>query len=398
MNVVLLEHPGFVGSQSMNRFAAMLHEGLQARGHRVQRRTAPARVRALVGGRLAKWAGYLDQYLLYPPLLRAQAARDPVDTLYVFCDQALGPWVPALASRPHVVHVHDLLALRSARGMHPENPTAWTGRLYQRFIRRGFRRARHFIAVSSQSLADLHRFGGVSPVTAEVVHNGMNQAFRRIDPDTARRTLEAAGLPAGPRGMLLHVSRANWYKNLPGLVRLYAAYGARVASPLPLWLVGVSPAAVPEGLLRSLPSGARLEFVRNLGTAELNAAYAAARAFVFPSLYEGFGWPIIEAQACGCPVLTTDAAPMNEIGGPEARYLPRLEAGTDPQAWAEQGAAALAALAAIDGVEREALAARAAAWAARFTPDAALEGYLRVYRRVLELELPQPHPAAAKVN
>lgn len=399
MNIVLFEHPAFIDSQSMPRFARALRQGLEQRGHRVEVRTAGARLRARLGRPpLAKWAGYADQYLLYAPVLRAQAAADPADTLYVFCDQALGPWVPALASRPHVVHVHDLLALRSALGLHPENPTAWSGRLYQRFIRRGFRRGRHFIAVSGQSLADLRAFGGVAPVTAEVVHNGMNQPFVRLDLEQACQRLRAAGLPVEPQGMLLHVSGGTWYKNVAGLVRLYSRYCEQVAEPLPLWLVGVPPSTVPEALMRALPARARLEFVRGLSTAELNAAYAAARTFVFPSLYEGFGWPIVEAQACGCPVLTTDAPPMNEIGGPMARYLPRLGAHIEPDAWARHGAALLAELAALEGPARERVAQRARAWAERFTQDAAIDGYLRVYQRVLDLERPCLPAAAGAVH
>jgi len=87
---------------------------------------------------------------------------------------ALGPWVPVVRDRPHVVHVHDLLALRSALGEIPENPTSITGRIYQRYIRRGFQKARHFVSISRKTQADLHRVGGVSAITSEVVYNGLN--------------------------------------------------------------------------------------------------------------------------------------------------------------------------------------------------------------------------------
>ena len=111
-------------------------------------------------GRLAKWAGYVDQYLLFPRALRRAMRHDAAGTLYVFCDQALGPWLPAVLPRPHVVHCHDLLALRSALGDIAEHATSPTGRVYQRYIRRGFRRARHFISISERSRDDLHRHGG----------------------------------------------------------------------------------------------------------------------------------------------------------------------------------------------------------------------------------------------
>ena len=158
MNIVLLTHPEFVGFRSQDRFADMLLRAFTARGHRVELRRPEARVRHVVPPRWAKWAGYVDQYLLFPKALTLAARRDPLETLYVFCDQALGPWMPALADRPHVVHCHDLLALRCALGEWPENPVSATGRLYQRYIRHGLRSAKHFISISHRTREDLHVF------------------------------------------------------------------------------------------------------------------------------------------------------------------------------------------------------------------------------------------------
>jgi len=152
-------------------------------------------------GRLSKWAGYVDQYLLFPMWVRKALVGVPQDTLFVFCDQALGPWVPLVKNRPHVVHVHDMLALRSALGDVPENPTSATGRIYQRYIRRGFRRARHFISISGKTRDDLHRFGGISPVTSEIVYNGLNYPFAPLAFEDSERTLRNVGLTAPPAGL-----------------------------------------------------------------------------------------------------------------------------------------------------------------------------------------------------
>src|ERR1700692_2715089 len=175
MDFVLFCHPSFLASQSMPRFAQMLKDSYAARGHRVELWSPrPLIFKRFPRGLLSKWAGYVDQYILFPIWARKAVKRVPSGALFVFCDQALGPWVPLVKDRPHVVHVHDLLALRSALGDIPANPTSATGRLYQRYIRRGFRQARHFISVSKQTLTDLNRFGGVKAVTSEVVFNGMN--------------------------------------------------------------------------------------------------------------------------------------------------------------------------------------------------------------------------------
>jgi len=390
MNLVLFSHPAFLGSQSMPRFARMLESAYVSRGHRVQVWSPVARFRKIwPTGPMAKWAGYIDQYLVFPAWVRAQLKRQPGDTLYVFCDQALGPWVPLVRDRSHVVHVHDLLALSSALGEVPQNPTSWTGRLYQRYIRRGFRQARHFISISGKTQADLHRLGGVQPVSSDVVYNGLNFAFVPMPPGAAADTLAKAGLPPVPDGMLLHLGGGQWYKNLEGVVRLYIEYAKSQAAPLPLWCITAHPGERVKALLAEVPPQGRVEFLSGLGQEALQAAYSRASAFLFPSLAEGFGWPIIEAQACGCPVVTTDAPPMNEIGGPAAVYLPLLRGPQDLQAWAEAGAARLNTLLAAPEGERQQRRAAGIAHAAGFTGDAAIESYLEIYARVMRAGSPR---------
>jgi hypothetical protein len=180
MNIVLFSHPMFMQSQSMPRFTRMLEEAYIVRGHNVQVWSPQPKFHKIFSqGKLSKWAGYIDQYLLFPYWVRTQLKHQSIDTLYVFCDQALGPWVPLVKNIPHVVHAHDLLALRSALGDIPENPTSWTGKLYQRYIRHGFKQAQHFISVSNKTREDLLRFGQVKPLTSEVVYNGLNYPYNQ---------------------------------------------------------------------------------------------------------------------------------------------------------------------------------------------------------------------------
>jgi glycosyltransferase involved in cell wall biosynthesis len=384
MKVVLFAHPTFLRSQSMPRFAKMLHDGYQARGHQVQVWAPQARVYHWVpDGRLSKWAGYVDQYLLFPLWVLRKSRQQPKDTLYAFTDQALGPWVPLVKYKPHVVHVHDLLALRSALGNVPENRTGITGRIYQRYIRHGFRQAKHFISISKHTQAELQRFGEPQAITSAVVYNGLNYPYAPMSDSQARSCLDQAGLPAAAHGMLLHVSGNAWYKNVAGVIRLYAHYARNQAHPLPLWLIGDMGKGNLQQALAEVPSQGQVLFFKGLSNQALQACYSQARVFLLPSLAEGFGWPLIEAQACGCPVITTDAAPMTEVAGPGARYLPRLKTGDDVQAWAAHGAAVLNALLALPSEEALQLREQCAAWPARFDADKAIEGYLDVYREVL---------------
>jgi glycosyltransferase involved in cell wall biosynthesis len=292
--------------------------------------------------------------------------------------------VPHVLPRPVVVHTHDLLALRSALGEIPENPTGWSGRLYQRYIRRGFSQAQHFICISKRTRSDLLRLSSVAPHSAAVVYNGMNQRFVPMPRAEACRVLAAHGLTAPPSGWLLHLSGGQWYKNVAGVIRLYAHFAREHDSPPPLWLVGVKPTEAVPAAMAELPPQAVVQFHYGLSHDALQAAYAGALAFLFPSHAEGFGWPIVEAQACGCPVVTTDDAPMNEIGGPETTYLPRLQRGEDPKRWAAQAADRLADL--LERTPGEDLRRRMAcvAWAQRFSAEQAISGYLRLYEQALQ--------------
>lgn len=391
MNLVLFTHPAWLRLQSQTGLVRMMVEAFAARGHEVQVRQPEARLRALLSrGRVSKWAGYVDQYLLFPRQLRAQLAADPPDTLYVFCDQALGAWIPMVRDRPHVVHCLDLLALRSALGLIPENPTSWTGRVYQRWIRAGYRHARHFISISEKSRADLHTHGGVQPLSSEVVYLGLNHPYRRIDADEARLRLEACGVAAPADGLLLHVGGGQWYKNSVGVVALYAAYvrqrEAAGRKVVPLMMVSPPPNTQVQRQIDAVPGPGRVQFLRGIENDGLEALYSLADALLFPSLAEGFGWPIAEAMACGCPVITTDEPPMNEVGGPHAHYMPRLSSHDDLHAWSDHAAQLLCELLDRSNDSRDAAAQASIEWSKRFDTDHAIDRYLSVYQAVLTKE------------
>jgi glycosyltransferase involved in cell wall biosynthesis len=282
--------------------------------------------------------------------------------------------------------VHDLLALRSALGDIPENPTSITGRVYQRYIRRGFRHARHFVSISAKTRDDLNRFGRVTPLTSEVVYNGLNFPYAPLAFEESQRLLHGAGLTAPPTSLLLHVGGGQWYKNLPGVIAIYAQYAAHVTDPLPLWCVSPEPKnGAAKSMLNEVPETGRVRFLGNLDSATLQALYSRASAFLFPSLAEGFGWPLIEAQACGCPVITTDEPPMNEVAGDAACYLPRLSSPAQIESWSARGAILLGELLSESAPAKARRKEFGLEWVKRFDANRAIEGYLSVYKAVAEI-------------
>jgi glycosyltransferase involved in cell wall biosynthesis len=383
----------------------MLEDAYVSRGHQVQVWSPRANVYALFSkGPLSKWAGYIDQYIIFPLWVRKQLKIQTDNTLYVFCDQALGPWVSLVKYMPHVVHVHDLLALRSALGYVPENPTSWSGKLYQRYIRHGFQQAKHFISISNNTRKDLHYFGKVFPITSEVVYNGLNYPYAQMKQNDALNILNQAGMPVKPEGILLHLGGSQWYKNLAGVIKLYIEYAKQVDNPLPLWCISPPPNPKVQMLLKEVPTQGNVLFTQGIDNHVLQAAYSVAKVFLFPSLAEGFGWPIIEAQACGCIVMTTDAAPMNEIGGSSACYIPLLKSTDDSKAWALKNGTKLKSIIEMPACIRQKLANQSVENATRFNADDAIENYLKIYRKVIftsqseELLNNEPSSARKKVK
>ncbi|RYG05706.1 MAG: glycosyltransferase family 1 protein, partial [Chitinophagaceae bacterium] len=213
MRIVLIGHPLSLGSQSMPRFSNMLEEGMKARGHEVRVWNPSLYLYKLPVGKLKKWLGYIDQYLIFPLVAGSRIRKSPSDTLYVVTDQALGPYVPLVADKPHVIHCHDFLAQRSALGEIAENPTSITGQKYQSMIRRGYSKGKNFITVSEKTKADLEEFLGKQPALSEVVYNGINESFTALPVASSRATFgKQVGLDL-KSGYLLHVGGNQWYKN-----------------------------------------------------------------------------------------------------------------------------------------------------------------------------------------
>jgi len=206
LNIVIFTHPEFMPSQSMPRYANMLADGMKQRGHEVSIwQPSPLFFNQHFPGTLKKWLGYVDQYIVFPLKTRRRIKRIPQETLFVFADQALGPWVPMVKNRPHLIHCHDFLAQRSALGEFPQNPVSVTGRLYQSFIRRGYRKGKNFISVSYKTRSDLHKFLNTVPSLSEVVYNGLNPRFYKTDPHNARELLSQKLKIDLSGGYILHV-------------------------------------------------------------------------------------------------------------------------------------------------------------------------------------------------
>ena len=389
LDLIVVTHPERLGSLSMPRFAGMIVDGMRERGHRAEiwRPVDCLSASSMARGGMRKWLGYADDYLLFPRVLQyglLRLRKEGRQPMVVCADQALGMLVPSFRDMPHVIHCHDFLAQRSVLGEFGENPTGWSGRIYQKLIRRGYRRGGAFLSISEATQQDLHRFLGSAPEFSEVVYNGLNAHYAPMEREEAWSVFRPhAGEDVRA---ILHVGGNQWYKNRAGAVAIYQALFERDPNPPVLWMIGPPPSEALKALIAGHDSARHIRFFHDLSGEEMRAAYSLAEVFLFPSLEEGFGWPPLEAMACGTPVLTTEKAPMTEVCGDAAQYIPRQPTGgqADQRDWLDTCVNALTSMLGADDQKREAWKRAGLERAALFSNKKALDGYEAAYQEVFD--------------
>jgi glycosyltransferase involved in cell wall biosynthesis len=386
MNIVFFAHPVFLPSQSMPRYLRWLSDGMLARGHNVTILTpSPFYYNWPVPSALKKWMGYLDQYLRFPATARKQIKAMSSDTLFVMTDHALGPWVPLVKDFRHVIHCHDFLAQRSALGQIPESKTGFSGRVYQSYIRKGFRKGKNFICISERTKEDLLTLLKHDPDSAEVIYNGLTQTFAPAENlSAARGELTRETSLHLEDGYLLHVGGNQWYKNRKGVIEIYDAWrNLNANNRLPLLMVGNPPTAELRSLYDRSPFKKDICFLTGQSDVFVKKAYAAASLLVFPSLAEGFGWPAIEAMASGCPVLSTNERPMSEVAGDAAIYIAKRPFDEQASAhWAKDAAVKIDQFLKGGEEERARLVCKGIENVKRFDSTDVLDQIEKVYRKI----------------
>jgi glycosyltransferase involved in cell wall biosynthesis len=369
------------GQESMLRFAQMLRDGLEAR-----RIAAVMIAPAVILGRWlptwsgpGKWLAYIDKYLLFPLQLRWRARGLPADVLVHICDHSNAVYVPAAASTGHRVLVtcHDLGAVRGALGEATDCPATSTGKILQKWIARSLGLADLIACDSTATRRDVDRLirrPDGTPVNSRLVLIGLNAPYHALDDAEAGARLREIPDFALEVPFVLNVGSSLRRKNRAGVLRIFAQ--TLTACPA-LRLVFAGEALTPDlaGLMHELGIADHEKQVVAPSNALLEALYSRALALLFPSRFEGFGWPVIEAQACGCPVLCSDAGSLEEVAG-QGGFVRAPDAEAD-------FAGELARLAS-DPAARAEWGRRGRENVRRFTADAMIGRYIDLYDELLE--------------
>ena len=230
--------------------------------------------------------------------------------------------LPLFQTVPYVVTVHDVIPLA-----YPEMfPRGVRGEVKWFFQKSALQRSRRILTDSNASKLDIHRIVKYNPAKIDVIYLAPSPVFKpindvRIHSDVSRRY-------SLPEKFILYVGDVNANKNLLGLLQAFSEVNKEFKK---ISLVLIGKAFLNDRLSETIEINRRISElklennIQKLGfvsDADLVALYSIADVYVQPSFAEGFGFPILEAMACGCPVVTSKASSLSEIAGPSIMVDP----------------------------------------------------------------------------
>jgi alpha-1,3-rhamnosyl/mannosyltransferase len=267
-----------------------------------------------------------------------------------------------------VVTVHDISVLHYPE-FHPQPRVIY----FNRHLRETLARADRIITDSAFISRDLQRTLGIAMDRIRIVPLGVDAAFKPISDAAAAPVLARYGLTA--RGYLLAVGTREPRKNLERLLEAYLTLPDPLRARIPLALVGPPGWRIEklEARLGTLEQSGQMRRLGYVADADRPALYAGATGLAYPSLYEGFGLPPLEAAACGIPVVTSRDSPMAEVLGETAVLIDPLDIDA-----IREGLVRLVDDTALAATARQ----KAAHWHARYSWEACVARTIAVYREL----------------
>ncbi|NJN42249.1 MAG: glycosyltransferase family 4 protein [Flammeovirgaceae bacterium] len=263
-----------------------------------------------------------------------------------------------------VVTVHDLIFMR-----YPEFYSSIDVNIYTWKLKRAVKSADRIIAISEQTKSDLVHFLHVDPSQVDVVYQGCNSIFKtRHSTDEINKIRLKYALPSE---FLLNVGTVEHRKN--ALLILQAL--VKMRNKLPVVIVGRKTDYVKQlnEFIHEHNIGKWVHFIHEVEFEDLPMIYQAADIFIYPSLFEGFGIPIVEAISCGTPVVSSKGSCFTEAGGPDSLYINSSNS--------EELASVLDELI-EDDVLRKSMISKSMDYIKKFEPQVIAADLMNVYKKI----------------
>ncbi|MBF4464335.1 glycosyltransferase family 1 protein [Flavobacterium sp. LC2016-12] len=271
-----------------------------------------------------KWLGYVDKFFLFPIQLLVTRSINFIlfrSVSYHICDHSNAFYLYFLPKKKTIITCHDVLAIRAGLGFGDTYCHATkSGKVLQKIILKALSGAKKLAAVSEFTLNQLLEIDTKSDSNKNwiIIHNALSEKFVPLPEEQIQEVLNKFQQLKG-KDIILHVGSDLERKNRKLLI--YMIYELQKNWDGLLVLAGEALNAQLLELIQKLNVSDRILQIQNPSDKEIIALYSRCQAMIFPSYSEGFGWPIIEAQACGSPVITSNKAPMmDEVGGNAALY------------------------------------------------------------------------------
>ncbi|REH01897.1 glycosyltransferase family 4 protein [Flavobacterium aquicola] len=313
------------------QFSMQIFEALMAEGYKksklqvsVIRPSEIFRKLAFNKPSLIKWLAYIDKFLLFPVELIGLRSINFIlsrKVSYHICDHSNAFYLYFLPKSKTIITCHDVLAIRAGLGFTDTYCTATkSGEVLQKIILRALSGANKLAAVSKFTLNQLIAIDNKPYISKNwtYIHNALSEKFMPYQEDQILDVLNKFQ-QLKDKAIILHVGSDLERKNRKLLIHMI--YELQNNWNGILVLAGENLNTELQELIKKLNVSDHILQIHNPTDKEIIALYSMCDAMIFPSYSEGFGWPIIEAQACGAPVITSNKAPMmNEVGGNAALY------------------------------------------------------------------------------
>jgi len=289
INVTLFCRPESYYGMSMEVYAQNLFQNLcKLSGFNVQL-FRPKDLRIPLAGK------HLTYWIYYPFVAR----RHKADINHII-DHSLSHLISSFDSKKTVITCHDLIGLTV-----PKSIPFWKRKVFWKNVTRNLFKAKKIIAISQRTKNDILKYSSCRSENIEVIYLGVGTGFRRIEKERRR------GIFKFKKPAILHVGDDIFYKNVNGLIKAIVKLGRDIKF-VNVGLISKTNLV----LLKKL----KIDFVRfrNLSEEELVQVYNAVDLLVYPAWYTGFGLPVLEAMACGCPVICSNAGALPEAAGKAA--------------------------------------------------------------------------------
>jgi len=292
---------------SMARYAGLLASSLSDVGVQVQvvNLALPLWLLEKFPTRFRMWFHHLWILLTAPLRLWLQKA----DAYHVLdgSHAYVAHFLPAAVT---VVTAHDIIPLLQMQGAMKGQPPGRGGRVIIQQSIRGLQRAGHVVCDSMSTKEDICAYTSIPRSRLSMIHPALSVGHKVGVPSWISRRLVKSPY-------LFHIGHNGYYKNRVGVLRIFAGI-LKVVSEMHLKMAGPAPS---EDLLQqceALGISSRVEFIVYPDDDQVAELYQHACLFLFPSRYEGFGWPPLEAMASGCPVICSSAGSLAEVAGDAA--------------------------------------------------------------------------------